>query len=171
MALEGEQLLPRPRIPYLHLCANVGLLGFIPGATRGRQTCAVRAEHNAADGRGSPVQGQGHRGGEDVPDLHGAVLKCAGQVFSVRAKSYAVDSAGLPLEGEKFLTGLRVPDLDGFTFAAGQTCAVWAEYHTPVTSLESQQLPARLSIPHLRPVGTSADQALAVWAIGHTAGF
>src|SRR5262249_6283342 len=105
--LEGENLLPRVRVPYLHRLVLAG---------RG-DPLAVGAEAHAPDGAEMALEREVLLHGSRVPRCHLARGRCGplpssrGNAFAVGAEGHGLDIAGVPCEGEDLLPRGGVPDL------------------------------------------------------------
>src|SRR5262249_50803492 len=143
VALEGERLLARLRIPDLD--------GLVPRT--GNQAFAVRAEDHVVDPCGVPLEGGESLASLGVPHLQ-RVASVGDQALAIRAEQPHATTA---FECDEYLASLGIPHLP---ISTGQALAVRAEDHADGIALEGEQLLTRPGIQHLFMDG----QALAVRA-------
>src|SRR5262245_21689163 len=141
VALEGENLLARHRIPHLHRrwCAGAG------------EALAVGTPAHAVNEAPLALKGKLLFAGARVPhpDLDPA---CGGEASAVGAEAHVLDGALEPLEGGFLPAGAGVPQLHRPVVAgAGQAGAVGTPAHAvdpAFEPLEGQLLPAGVGVPH-----------------------
>src|SRR5262249_38118308 len=106
-----EDLLPRPRVPHLHL-AREWLALRIKAPDGAGQVTAVGAERHAADGAGVPCGGEDFLARSRVPNSHltrewsalpvKAPARATGQSLAVGAERHAGHEVRVPADGEEF---------------------------------------------------------------------